>query len=316
MFFTINTQTAHASEIDSLLSQYDAEQYYEINNHEELIYQAYSCFISNKGIVAKYTGSDYQTISLENVVSEVFRIDFNSINDNSWLWGNMKSYKKGFCIKDGYSIIAIKVNFKRTQWEMNQIQDFLKNIFSDLNKNHNFNDLKEADKARIIYDYVIQTYEYDHSYNENAYDTFGAMFLNDKKAVCQAYSLTYYYLCNLAGIKTKIVCSSEANHSLNMSYIDGSWYYVDCTWGDEVKNPDMYFLYSKSAVLIDTSYFFYPNLGSNLADHNYFHDSNMNLWLLSGLIMISILLVSEISRKKLHTLRVCSYNLKLLVQAS
>lgn len=51
------------------------------------------------------------------------------------------------------------------------------------------------------------------------------------KAVCAGYSKTYMMLCNAVGVETINITSVV--HAWNLSYVEGDWYAVDCTWDDE-----------------------------------------------------------------------------------
>ena len=63
------------------------------------------------------------------------------------------------------------------------------------------------------------------------------------KAVCEGYSRTMQYLCNLVGIESNVVSGNADNssfieaHMWNIIKIGGQWYFSDVTWNDSGKSP-------------------------------------------------------------------------------
>ena len=88
----------------------------------------------------------------------------------------------------------------------------------------------DEQKALYLHDYIVTHCEYDLSYSKfNAYNV-----LVDHSAVCQGYSLAYRYLASQAGLDCEVITSNALNHAWNAVTVDGTRYYVDCTWDDPV----------------------------------------------------------------------------------
>lgn len=82
-------------------------------------------------------------------------------------------------------------------------------------------------KQKMAHDLVCQRTRYDlnSSVNQGAY----SVFVNGV-SVCAGYSEAFAMLCNAAGITT--LCVTSAEHEWNLINLNGSWYFVDCTWDD------------------------------------------------------------------------------------
>ncbi len=88
--------------------------------------------------------------------------------------------------------------------------------------------LSDAEKALYVHDYLISSYAYDA--DESIYDVYH--FLEERKGVCQAYSLCYIAIMRELNIPCFMVVSKEMNHSWNLVQIDGEWYHVDLVYDD------------------------------------------------------------------------------------
>ena len=86
----------------------------------------------------------------------------------------------------------------------------------------------DYDKAKAVYDYLIDNYDYDWSLaNGKEYELF-----KTGTGVCTAYSLAYKDIMQELDIPCLTVSSSEIAHMWNVVQIDGEWYNVDASWGD------------------------------------------------------------------------------------
>lgn len=102
----------------------------------------------------------------------------------------------------------------------------------------------QYDKARVLYDFVIDYMSYDVEQLEDRsnpkYTYTATEALSRRKGICYEYALFYAALCRSIGIPSqvskgdvKLSGSSEVYyHAWNRVYIDGTWLSVDPTLGD------------------------------------------------------------------------------------
>lgn len=90
-------------------------------------------------------------------------------------------------------------------------------------------------KEKKIHDLICEKVTYDPNYGtigQNPYNqTAYSVFCTDT-TVCAGYSQAMSLLCNAAGIDCASVTSEE--HEWNIVRLNDSWYYVDCTWDDNI----------------------------------------------------------------------------------
>jgi len=95
-------------------------------------------------------------------------------------------------------------------------------------------DMTDKDKALVLYRYMAYHMKYDNSCRY--YNGYDAAVLGT--AVCQGYTSMYNCLCNLAGVRMECMTGkiNGDGHAWSRIEVGGSYYNVDCTWGDPV--PD------------------------------------------------------------------------------
>ncbi len=100
------------------------------------------------------------------------------------------------------------------------------------------NALSDVQKSLLVHDRVVSRTAYDYTNylndtipNED-YQIAGVLIY--KKAVCSGYAAVYAYLMNRLNIDTVTISSNLCNHAWNKTKVEGKWYYVDCTWDDNV----------------------------------------------------------------------------------
>ncbi len=105
--------------------------------------------------------------------------------------------------------------------------------------------MSDIEKALTVYDYIISSMEYAYKADGKtpedaiwAHNIVG--FAQGRKGVCETYAKTFEYIHSRLGIET-ITVSGKAgtskytmeDHAWNLMKIDGAWYAIDATWGDQ-----------------------------------------------------------------------------------
>lgn len=115
------------------------------------------------------------------------------------------------------------------------IYDSAKDVLEDILQD----DMGDFSKEAAIYEWVIQSVEYDWSHTDvmeetprESYTPYGGLV--NRTAVCLGYAATFQLLAELAGIECVTVVgaanSSADDHAWNQVRLGGEWYCVDVTW--------------------------------------------------------------------------------------
>lgn len=134
--------------------------------------------------------------------------------------------------EDGSVTVSATIAYATTQFA--RMKETVEQIANDLALHDN--NLSDYDKVKAIHDYIVGNVEYDYdlcygtSDHTDGFYCYGALI--DHLAVCNGYSEAFYCLCLEAGVDCRVIVSDQLNHAWNIVRLDGSYYYVDCTWDD------------------------------------------------------------------------------------
>lgn len=89
----------------------------------------------------------------------------------------------------------------------------------------------DYEKAKYVFEILIQNVDYDASMENN--QNIISVFLS-RATVCQGYACATQYLLNHLGVPSTIVTGTAEgeSHAWNLVRLDGSYYYMDTTWGN------------------------------------------------------------------------------------
>lgn len=201
----------------SSLSVNDTFYYNNLSDEEKGVYnQIYNIFI-NRLDYTEVNSSDYDEVS--NITHKV-----------------MFDHPELFYIsKNLYRIpengnIQVTGKIELTEDEIEDYIEKLKEYTSEaMNGLDSISMENQYETALHFYDYIIENAEYS---KESIYNQSIASVL-DGKTVCLGYSKMYKYLCDRVGIKNIIVVgyAEGESHAWNLVELDGSWCYIDLTYG-------------------------------------------------------------------------------------
>lgn len=109
-----------------------------------------------------------------------------------------------------------------------QIDTYVENCFSQMADN-----LSDYEKVKYIYDYIILNTEYNLSAEDS--QNICSVFLNGE-SVCMGYARAMQYLLLKQNILCTIVNGTAGEmeeHAWNLLLLDGQYYHLDVTWGDD-----------------------------------------------------------------------------------
>lgn len=235
--------TQQAEESDFSLNNYDY-----LSNEEKDVYNQISAAVSNGLSTIDETLEDFNAEIFDRIFFYSFLVDnpqyFNvRANSSSWYNTGTKQTTARFDIKYIYTD-------ERYNAKMDKINGIAKQLKASLSDNAD-----DFAKAKAIYDYIIDNCEYDNDYTgeslkekeSTASCADGALL--EHKAVCTGYSRAFKLLANKLGIDC--TCIENGEHEWNLVKLEGNFYHIDVTWGDNDYDRYKYFCLSDAQISKD-----------------------------------------------------------------
>lgn len=196
---------------------YHYNYYYNmLNNEEKNIYNIMYESIANFEESTSFPGVDYEAFLRAQMAFNYDHPEYYWISEFQ-------------CTTTFNKVTEVSYTIPFSQDEFLECEQIAENILYNVDSN-----ASAYDKLRYIYEYIIETTDYD--INAECNQDIRSV-LKYQTSVCAGYSRTYQYLCNLLEIPCIYVTGTGKNgesHSWNEVQIGDNWYWVDVTWGDPV----------------------------------------------------------------------------------
>ena len=99
-------------------------------------------------------------------------------------------------------------------------------------------DMSQLEIAKSLHKWVIDRVDYDYALADTSYDSYSS--LREGKSVCTGYADLYNRMLRIFGIKAEGISGYIKNsgefHIWTEADLDGTRYYIDSTWNDELKS--------------------------------------------------------------------------------
>lgn len=201
------------------------QEYYfkQLNEEEQRVYRELL-----KGIRAREKDF-YLTLSQDDSIDRCYHAVLKDHPEIFWVHNHEKIYKTTYSDSD-YCTFTPGCIY--TESEISEIQNAMEAGFQEVSSLIPA-DASDYEKVRIVYTYVIDNTQYQASDDDQS---IAGVFWK-KEAVCAGYAGAVQYLLERIGVPCIYVDGSTQGstegHAWNIVKLDGEYYYVDATNGDQ-----------------------------------------------------------------------------------
>lgn len=201
------------------------QEYYfkQLNEEEQRVYRELL-----KGIRAREKDF-YLTLSQDDSIDRCYHAVLKDHPEIFWVHNHEKIYKTTYSDSD---YCTFTPGYIHTESEISEIQNAMEAGFQEVSSLIPA-DASDYEKVRIVYTYVIDNTQYQASDDDQS---IAGVFWK-KEAVCAGYAGAVQYLLERIGVPCIYVDGSTQGstegHAWNIVKLDGEYYYVDATNGDQ-----------------------------------------------------------------------------------
>ena len=201
------------------------QEYYfkQLNEEEQRVYRELL-----KGIRAREKDF-YLTLSQDDSIDRCYHAVLKDHPEIFWVHNHEKIYKTTYSDSD---YCTFTPGYIYTESEISEIQNAMEAGFQEVSSLIPA-DASDYEKVRIVYTYVIDNTQYQASDDDQC---IAGVFWK-KEAVCAGYAGAVQYLLERIGVPCIYVDGSTQGstegHAWNIVKLDGEYYYVDATNGDQ-----------------------------------------------------------------------------------
>ena len=201
------------------------KEYYfkQLNEEEQRVYRELL-----KGIRAREKDF-YLTLSQDDSIDRCYHAVLKDHPEIFWVHNHEKIYKTTYSDSD---YCTFTPGYIYTESEISEIQNAMEAGFQEVSSLIPA-DASDYEKVRIVYTYVIDNTQYQASDDDQS---IAGVFWK-KEAVCAGYAGAVQYLLERIGVPCIYVDGSTQGstegHAWNIVKLDGEYYYVDATNGDQ-----------------------------------------------------------------------------------
>lgn len=213
---------------DILLEKASDYAYQSLSAEEQIWYRDIESALGSMAEKVRLSDEGLELGLDENCIDKIFQCVLSDHPEIFYVDGyTYTKYSRG----DKTVAIAFSGSYELSEEEVltrkNQIMQVVQSILAGIDANAG-----EYDKVKYVFETIIRNTEYDLNApdNQNIYSVFAG-----GASVCQGYAKATQYLLNHLGVECTLVQGMVDNgegHAWNLVRVDGSYYYVDTTWGD------------------------------------------------------------------------------------